>query len=529
MMATSNLSAPSSAGSRMRLLALCSPRQSSAQLHRRPSAGVGAAAGLLLTCVAPFAHAGTIYKCVGDDIVPAYVSQRIKGEHCVVVSHYDSPSPSPRPQPSRVAPPARTSDGQAGVLSSTQGISTSVPRASTSVPVTAPPLITGPASPADIASAGHVTDFGDPNAAAVLARLNDRNGSFRYVQIGDSHTAGDYLTGELRDRLQQRMGNGGIGWAMPMSVPGQRLAKVNFDVAGWALINSRSQTPADYPFGGLIAQVVSGHAMLTVKSKGDDQLQAVTAIIRQRQGDDPLRVADADGRQQTVASPAADGQWHEVTFQARLPLTVMADHSPGTAIGGWWFSSTRDAGAVVSAVGINGSEQWQWDRWRQGWMQDLMPGQPDMIAIAYGTNEAFNRTLDANAVRTDLEGAIDSLRQRFPQAAVLIIGAPESLVSRSGACGRRAPNLDAVQQVQKDVAKNRRTLYWDWQQAMGGTCSMAHWLRNGLGRGDGVHFSVSGYNQLGDDLYQGLVGLAQNLAGGSVSARSVGSSAYRPR
>src|SRR5580693_9169708 len=32
------------------------------------------------------------------------------------------------------------------------------------------------------------------------------------LQIGDSHTAADYFTGELRQKLQARYGNGGVGY-----------------------------------------------------------------------------------------------------------------------------------------------------------------------------------------------------------------------------------------------------------------------------------------------------------------------------
>ena len=35
------------------------------------------------------------------------------------------------------------------------------------------------------------------------------------LQIGDSHTAADYFTGELRQKLQARYGNGGVGYLEP--------------------------------------------------------------------------------------------------------------------------------------------------------------------------------------------------------------------------------------------------------------------------------------------------------------------------
>src|SRR5207302_11012269 len=40
----------------------------------------------------------------------------------------------------------------------------------------------------------------------------DRSRPVTILQIGDSHTAADFFTGELRKRLQARYGDGGVGY-----------------------------------------------------------------------------------------------------------------------------------------------------------------------------------------------------------------------------------------------------------------------------------------------------------------------------
>ncbi|MDV3470014.1 SGNH/GDSL hydrolase family protein [Stenotrophomonas sp. C3(2023)] len=357
-------------------------------------------------------------------------------------------------------------------------------------------------------SAHALQDFGDAPAARALARLQpgaEAGARLHLVQIGDSHTAGDYFTDRLRERLQQRIGDGGMGWAMPAWFNGQRMSRVGYDQQGLVLLSSRSSGEADYPFGGLIAQGGGTPTALTIKSKaGDQPLQEVTVLLSQGATDPDLDVVDADGRQLRFSSPVVEPGWASFSFKARLPFTLTTQGSPETRIGGWWLGSGRP-GAIVSAVGINGAELAHWSRWRPGWMQDLAAGKPDIVAIAYGTNEAFRSPLSAEQFRGELEAAIDQLRRQLPGVGVLVIGAPESLKSQAGSCGQRAPSLDMVQQIQREVAQQRRTLYWDWQQAMGGRCSMKGWVGSGLARKDGVHFSKEGYERAADDLYQGLV------------------------
>ncbi|MDN8790560.1 hypothetical protein Q0L87_13620, partial [Staphylococcus aureus] len=73
---------------------------------------------------------------------------------------------------------------------------------------------------------GLLTDYGNAAASPWMKKLRSvAQGSgetFRILQIGDSHTAGDFFTDALRKRLQKTWGDGGIGWVYPANVKGQR-------------------------------------------------------------------------------------------------------------------------------------------------------------------------------------------------------------------------------------------------------------------------------------------------------------------
>ncbi|MBJ6984197.1 GDSL-type esterase/lipase family protein [Luteimonas sp. MC1750] len=419
---------------------------------------------------------GTLYKCEGAEGIPSYVSQKMPGAKCTEIHYANAPR-------GNASTPAAASVASSSTPSGVPG------------PTALPPLTTQRVG---------VIDFGDPNAASALSPLHVQGQRFHYVQLGDSHTAGDFMTGRLRARLQARIGDGGAGWASPVRVSGQRLDSVGFEQSGWDLQSSRRGEPADYPAGGLIARPSGPRAELQLSVATTGTPHRVTLLVQQQPMDAPLVVTDASGKRIIVASPVADGSWQAAEFVARLPLRMVAEAGPGTSIGGWWLSG-QAPGALVSAIGINGSRLAQRSRWRSGWLQDLAPARPDVIALAYGTNEAFDDTLDPEETRRDVASAVAQIRERFPAAAVLIIGAPESLIATSGTCGVRAPSLDAVQRIQREVAAAARTLYWDAQAAMGGRCSMKRWAGEALARKDGVHFTSDGYARLGDALYQGLV------------------------
>lgn len=86
---------------------------------------VGTIAALTLTALTAMpASAGTLYKCVGEDGIPSYVSKRVPKATCSVVSNYrpdrsapkryvPSPSPVAAPTPAPAAPTPAQSDGAA--------------------------------------------------------------------------------------------------------------------------------------------------------------------------------------------------------------------------------------------------------------------------------------------------------------------------------------------------------------------------------------------------------------------------------
>lgn len=149
---------------------------------------------------------------------------------------------------------------------------------------------------------------------------------------------------------------------------------------------------------------------------------------------------------------------------------------------------------------------------------------PDLVIIAYGTNEGFDELLDPRAYETLLRGQIGRVRQTSPGTSILILGAPEAMRGDGG--GRcagdadhrwKAPEmLSVVRDVQHRVAASTGVAFWDWRGRMGGDCS-AHALTQGdtpLMRGDHVHFTGTGGDWIGSLLAADLIAAYDRRRGG---------------
>lgn len=324
---------------------------------------------------------------------------------------------------------------------------------------------------------------------------------FRVVQIGDSHTAGDFFTDELRRQFQAKLGNGGIGFVAPNKVAGQLNAQIRYSGSGWNTITSRT-TRADFPLGGVVART-QGNVQL-IAQRPTTQIQDVSFTLKPLSPHAKLTIS-ANGKQQYI-SGLQQGVWQHQHITTQLPFTYSGNQ---WEIGQIYLENHRGGGAVVSALGINGAQLSQFQKWRTNWFQDLQHSQADLIILAFGTNEAFNDRINIQGTEQFWLATIKKIKQVRPNSGIIILGAPESLKSTAGHCGVRPAMLDAVQAMQQRVAEKTNVLFWSWEKAMGGRCSMKKWITQGLAAKDGVHFSAKGYQVVARHFAQDILKLAK--------------------
>ena len=77
---------------------------------------------------------------------------------------------------------------------------------------------------------------------------------------------------------------------------------------------------------------------------------------------------------------------------------------------------------------------------------------PELIILAYGTNEAYNN-LSAERIATVLDERIEQIRQASPHSAIMIVSSPEVLKNTAGGCGVRPANLHAIQSAASNCPK----------------------------------------------------------------------------
>jgi len=335
----------------------------------------------------------------------------------------------------------------------------------------------------------------------------------RISVYGASHTSSDRFTGRLREVLQKRWGDGGKGHVLPgplykwyggrhistcwsdgwlsdwqgkanahrdglLGHAGMSVSSSHPEEFGWLQTPSRGKTARGVSFfdvytlgepgAGTLEVWVDGGKRHRIRTERDQ-----TELIR-------TRFSVPDGAHRITVSPVGDGM-------VRI-FGVSLERDP------------NGGGAIVDAMGVRGMEARTWLSWEPSlFSPGIRSLDPDLVVLAYGTNEAADQSYDMNTYRADLRQVLSTLRRGAGEDVACILAGPSDRGwnfddGTFAIWDRTAP----VAQVQREVAGEFGCAFWDWQEAMGGPGSMIAWTHRDppLGSKDLIHHSAAGYVEI---------------------------------
>ncbi|HSC89174.1 MAG TPA: GDSL-type esterase/lipase family protein [Polyangiaceae bacterium] len=340
-----------------------------------------------------------------------------------------------------------------------------------------------------------------------LARA-ERDTPVRVLWLGDSHTAADFMTERVRARLFEVAGAGGPGF-VHVGLGAYRHGSVRVETSGrWRhqpILPAQRARVMDGVFGyGGQRTIPTAGATARLELKGGSwprgQQMRWTIAVRLAPGD-KLQIGWADQTRTLGAEPSEKPV--EVSFVAPAESPFSVRHLAGSPEVFGVFVERVIPGALLDNVGINGARVATPLAWEPAQYERVLQShRPDLLVLAYGTNEAFDKT-DPARYGEHYRELVGRVRRAAPAVPCWIIGAPDAATSDGRSITRLAPILD----VQERVARELGCAFTSAQQAMGGEGSFERWLRASppLARSDRIHLTVAGYDTLGQRLADALL------------------------
>ena len=350
----------------------------------------------------------------------------------------------------------------------------------------------------------------------------DGGDRIRLTFFGDSHTSADWWTGHIRRLLQDRWGDLGHGFVMPAAIyRGYRGQDVNLcSTRGWRSDwTGRRGGRAD----GLL-----GFAGMSVSSANRSDFGWIQTTVQNRHGrrvnrfriyalgqpeGGTLRVDVDHGNTRHLSTAAAEPTLLEMRIAVpdgphRLRVAPSGDGEVrllGVSM------ERAGGGAIVDTIGIRGRQAKDWLAWDPTLASaGLVSLDPDLLVLAYGTNEAFDARYSTEDYRIDLHAVLSKLRMVLPDSIPCLLVGPSDLGIRTRSGWRVSSRTEQVAQTQREAALAFGCAFWDWQAATGGAGSIVPWVYRTppLAARDGIHYTRAGYEVVAEKFLAALEGAA---------------------
>jgi lysophospholipase L1-like esterase len=368
----------------------------------------------------------------------------------------------------------------------------------------------------------------DPSNQAMLGFYQSLERAFqgewvtRIVHYGDSHVAADILTGALRRQLQLCFGEAGPGFVLPgRPWPGYSRAGVTSQTSeGW---QTDGLTQASLAADGRL-----GLAGVSLSTKRPGEWITLTAagnyfdiyVLKQPGGASISVSLDGVERKRNVslASRANESACIEIIAAIGKVHTIeIRTTSAGSARIFGIAIELNSSGLVYDALGINGaraSRPLRWD-WKV-LAGSLERRDPDLIVVAYGSNEVSDPGLDLEEYRASFTTLLRQFHEAAPRASILVIS-PSDRAARKVSRWKTIGPMSALVEAQRQAAFEAGAAFYDLFNAMGGPGSIERWATQAerLAQPDRVHLTTAGYKLVADRLYQQMMrGFVQATAEG---------------
>ncbi len=324
------------------------------------------------------------------------------------------------------------------------------------------------------------------------------------MHIGDSHVQAGFLTVKIMNKLQEQFGSAGRGLIFPF-----KLARTNepfdYDILSeskWdktLIIQRLPKLPLG--LGGLSIKTNDESFSFEIRSstreKIDHSFNKITIFHHEKAPE--LYVADPaikSTNKKSVYPFASIIQLNNRVNSLVLstgPQVLKAD----SAIYYGFSLENGKSGILYHAVGINGAQFRHYGS-VHNFAQQISILSPELFIFSLGTNEAFRGKINEKSFFNEIDAIIEPIRQANPKALVLITTPPDCLAGRAESTKENNPNIAIVRNVLIRYAEAKGCAYWDLYSVLGGNNSAYKLYEAGYLSKDGVHFTVEGYNMLGN-------------------------------
>lgn len=327
-----------------------------------------------------------------------------------------------------------------------------------------------------------------------LRRALNQGRLARIAVIGDSYIEGDIFTQDVREKLQEIYGGGGVGYVPVSSKLTGFRSSVTQSCSGWKEFDFRTSgkkyptlqgfyySPAGYAVTTLKGSTRKPHAETWTNSRmlfvaPHDMTISISTDTDEQKFD----VTGSEEVQQILLEGTTSSFKVSASDPALVVLGIYADGLSGVALDN------------MSIRGYSGIKHVNLSKSLADQMRKYIDY--DLIIVEYGTNALSSKQTDYSGYIKIMTRVIEHIRECYPLADILIMGIGDR-GEKAGTAIRSMPVVQTMIDEQRNMARNLGVLFWDTRAAMGGENAVVDWAKTGHINKDYIHLSVKGGERL---------------------------------
>lgn len=337
---------------------------------------------------------------------------------------------------------------------------------------------------------------GGPNIQKLRQSLAETSRRLvRMAAIGDSYIEGDIFTEGIRTALQDKYGGKGIGYSPLYSeIPGFRRTVLH-SCSDFELLDFRKGANSYCLLQGVASKAESGAAATfsgTKKTPHLDSWDRTRIILTAPTGGSvTLKTADASPRS---FSFGASNDLQFIDLPGTTSKVSISGITPGVIFQGIYLDG--NTGIALDNMSIRGYSGIRHDEINSN-LTAQARGQIDydIILLEFGINALSASQTNYNAYGNKMTKVVKHIKTLYPNAVIIICGIGDRGEKRGNAVHSMSTIPDMIA-VQRKVARDTGSLFWDIQNAMGGEDAIVEWVENKDVNKDYIHLSNKGGKKL---------------------------------
>jgi lysophospholipase L1-like esterase len=336
-----------------------------------------------------------------------------------------------------------------------------------------------------------------------------KGGVTRVLHYGDSPTTADLITADARALLQKQFGDAGSGFvliARPWAWYGHR--GVEMEASNWKIEVAGATSMKDGLHGLGAASFQGSTGAVAHWHLKDTRHSSVEVAYLAQPGGGSFSM-EADG----VVIGSADTAGEQAPGYASFPFPpgskdfTLRVTSGSVRLYGADFRKAG-GGVVYSSLGVNGANVTLLSHAMNGphWAAQLRHYQPDLVVVAFGTNESgFPKFVDGTWGH-ELTAAVRRIQAAVPGVSILLMSPMDRGERKDGGAIGTVEAMPRLVNIESGVAAETGVAFFNTFEAMGGEGTMAKWYSGEprLVGADFIHPMPLGARIVGELLYNAL-------------------------